>query len=88
VVRVLRPLRSAGLTSALRRMVVVRDVYENKAHESRVACRNEEGCVLTLDTDVNVVLLVSNLYLTSSVIGLREGVEGLEILDVCGHMID
>lgn len=42
---------------------------------------------LTLDANVDVVLLTS-LGLAASVIGLREGVEGLEILDVCGHMID
>ena len=41
----------------------------------------------TLDTNVDVVLL-SRLYFSSSIISLRERIEGLEILDVRGHEID
>jgi hypothetical protein len=43
--------------------------------------------ILTLNANVNIVLLTS-LGLSTGVIGLREGVEGLEVLDVRGHMID
>ena len=42
---------------------------------------------LTLNTNVDVVLL-TGLCFSTSVIGLRKGIEGLEILDVCGHKID
>jgi hypothetical protein len=68
-------------------MVILR-MYARRERRGPVTRRSRNDGVLTLDTDVNVVLLVSNLCLTTSVIGLREGVEGLEILDVCGHMID
>ena len=43
--------------------------------------------VLTLDTNVNIILL-TGFCLSTSVIGLREGVERLEVLDVRGHKID
>jgi hypothetical protein len=43
--------------------------------------------VRTLDSNVDVVLLTS-FGLSTSVIGLRKGIEGLEVLDVRGHMID
>lgn len=42
----------------------------------------------TLNTDVNVILLVASVGLPSVVVGLRERIEGLEILDICGHEID
>jgi hypothetical protein len=42
--------------------------------------------MLTLNANVNVVLLTS-LCLSTSVIGLRKGIEGLEVLNVRGHMI-
>lgn len=41
--------------------------------------------VHTLNTDVNVVLLVANLDFSTCVFGFRERIEGLEVLDVCGH---
>jgi hypothetical protein len=41
----------------------------------------------TLNTNMDVVLL-SRLYFSSSIISLRERIEGLEILDVRGHEID
>jgi hypothetical protein len=41
--------------------------------------------VLTLDTNVNVVLLIANLDFSTCVFGFRERIEGLEVLDVCGH---
>lgn len=41
--------------------------------------------VRTLDTNVNVILLVANLDLSTCVFGFRERIEGLEVLDVCGH---
>jgi hypothetical protein len=44
--------------------------------------------VLTLNTDMDVILLGALRYFPSSVIGLRERIEGLEILDVRGHEID
>jgi len=47
----------------------------------------EGGEIHTLNTDVNVVLL-RGFYFSSSIIGLRERIEGLEILDVRGHEID
>jgi hypothetical protein len=34
------------------------------------------------------VVLLSRLYFSSSIISLRERIEGLEILDVRGHEID
>lgn len=34
------------------------------------------------------IILLTRLGLSTRVIGLREGIEGLEILDVCGHKID
>jgi hypothetical protein len=42
---------------------------------------------LTLNANVDIVLLTS-LGLSTSVIGLRKGIEGLEVLDVRGHKID
>lgn len=42
---------------------------------------------LTLNANVDIVLL-TGLGLSTSVIGLRKGIEGLEVLDVRGHMID
>ena len=42
----------------------------------------------TLNTDVDVILLITSVGFPSVVVGLRERVEGLEILDVCGHEID
>lgn len=41
----------------------------------------------TLDSNVNVILL-GTLGLPACVVGLRERIEGLEILDVRGHEID
>jgi hypothetical protein len=43
---------------------------------------------LTLNANVDVVRLATLYWLSGIVIGLREGVEGLEILDVCGHETD
>lgn len=43
---------------------------------------------LTLNTDVDVILLITSFDLSTVVIGLRERIEGLEILDVRGHEID
>jgi hypothetical protein len=44
--------------------------------------------VRTLDTNVNVVLLIANLDLSASVFGFRERIEGLEVLNVRGHETD
>jgi hypothetical protein len=49
--------------------------------------RQKREGIHTLDTNMNVVLL-SRLYFSSSIISLRERIEGLEILDVRGHEID
>lgn len=46
-----------------------------------------KGEIRTLNTDVDVVLL-GGLYFASSIVDLRERIEGLEILDVRGHEID
>jgi len=43
--------------------------------------------ITLLNTNMDVVLL-SGLYFSSSIISLRERIEGLEILDVRGHEID
>lgn len=43
------------------------------------------GGLRTLYADVNVVLLIANLDLSTCVFGFRERIEGLEVLDVCGH---
>lgn len=34
---------------------------------------------------MDIVLLVANLDLSTCVFGFRERIEGLEVLDVCGH---
>jgi hypothetical protein len=39
----------------------------------------------TLNTDVNVVLLIAELDFPACVFGFRERIEGLKVLDVCGH---
>ena len=39
----------------------------------------------TLNANVNIVLLVANLDLSTCVFGFRERIEGLKVLDVCGH---
>lgn len=41
--------------------------------------------IRTLDADVNVVLLVPDLDFSTCVFGFRERIEGLEVLNVCGH---
>lgn len=46
-----------------------------------------KGEIRTLNTDMDVVLL-RRLYFASSIVDLRERIEGLEILDVRGHEID
>ena len=46
--------------------------------------RGRQGEGLTLDTDMDVVL-ACGLDLTGRVFGFRERIEGLEVLDVCGH---
>ena len=56
------------------------------AHE-RISGRKETEGIRTLNTNMDVVLL-SGLYFSSSIISLRERIEGLEILDVRGHEID
>lgn len=45
------------------------------------------GALRTLNANVDVVLL-AGLCLPARVVGLRERIEGLEILDVRGHEID
>jgi hypothetical protein len=42
------------------------------------------GQVLTLDTDVNIIL-TGGLLVANGVFGFRERIEGLEVLDVRGH---
>ena len=39
--------------------------------------------VRTLNTNMNVVLLIANLDLPTCVFGFRERIEGLKVLDVC-----
>ena len=41
--------------------------------------------VRTLNTDMDVVLLIANLNFSTCVFGFRERIEGLEVLDICGH---
>lgn len=57
------------------------------AHRSYKECKEKVG-IHTLDTNVDVILLITGFYLSTVVIGLRERIEGLEILDVRGHEID
>ena len=41
--------------------------------------------IRTLTTDMDVVLLIADLDFSTCVFGFRERIEGLEVLDVCGH---
>ena len=45
-------------------------------------------CIRTLDSNVDVILLITGFCFPTVVVGLRERIEGLEILDVRGHEID
>jgi hypothetical protein len=73
-----------GLTSAAHDR---RAVDTTRSEGATAKCHTTENKgILTLNANVNVVLLTS-LCLSTSVIGLRKGIEGLEVLNVRGHMI-
>jgi hypothetical protein len=76
-----------GLASALRDIMTTGKAEATDAHIQRDPREAIQKNVRTLDPDMDVVLLTS-LGLSTSVIGLRKGIEGLEVLDVRGHMID
>jgi hypothetical protein len=77
----------AGSASALRDIVTTEKAEAKDAHIQRGPRGVRQKGVRTLDSNVDVVLLTS-FGLSTSVIGLRKGIEGLEVLDVRGHMID
>jgi hypothetical protein len=77
----------AGSASALRDIVTAENAEAKGAHIQRGPRGVRQRGIRTLDPNVDVVLLTS-FGLSTSVIGLRKGIEGLEVLDVRGHMID
>jgi hypothetical protein len=76
-----------GLASALRDITRAEKAKGKDTLIQRDPRKAIQKRVRTLDPNVDVVLLTS-LGLSTSVIGLRKGIEGLEVLDVRGHMID
>lgn len=87
MVNVLRPLRSVWCQPCSSDSRTCVEVGSGQSSSERVwqvcSCVGEE--VHTLDTDVDVVLLIVDLDFPACVFGFRERIEGLKVLDVCGH---